>query len=54
VTDYYINDKIVQKSIGEIQNHLAKYGLETKKPKSLNGGQLLGIALKIDSHRNLE
>ena len=51
-TDHYINDIVVQESIvgvGEVRAHLTKYGLETKEPEDLDGGQLLGIALNKDS-----
>ena len=48
-TDHYIDDIVVQESIADaetVRRHLAKYGLETKEPESLDGGRLLGIALK--------
>jgi len=43
---------VVQESVvgaEEVRKHLAKYGLETKESESLDGGRLLGIALKSDS-----
>ena len=55
-TDHYINDIVVQESVvgvGEVRAHLIKYGLETKEPEELNGGQLLGIALRKDSSGHL-
>jgi len=51
-TDHYIDDIVVQESVvgaEEVGKYLAKYGLETKEPESLDGGRLLGIALKSDS-----
>jgi len=32
----------------EVHCHLTKYGLERKEPEGLDGGQLLGIALRKD------
>jgi len=55
-TDHYIDDIVVQESVvgaEKVQKHLAKYGLETKEPISLDGGQLLGIALKSDRRGEL-
>ena len=48
-TDHYIDDIVVQESIADaetVRRHLAKYGLETKEPESLDGGRLFEIALK--------
>ena len=48
-TDHYIDDIVVQKSVADaeaVRRHLAKYGFEIKEPESLDGGRLLGIALK--------
>ena len=55
-TDRYIDDIVVQESVvgvGEVCAHLAKYGLEAKEPEDLDGGQLLGIALRRDSRGHL-
>ena len=55
-TDHYIDDIVVQESVvgvGEVRAHLAKYGLETKEPEDLDGGRLLGIALRRDSRGHL-
>jgi len=55
--DHYIDDIVVQETIAsaeEVCQHLAKYGLETKKPFGLNGRRLLGIALKQNSHGSLQ
>lgn len=48
-TDSYIDDIVVRESIVTAQalrKHLASYGLESKEPAGLDGGRLLGIALK--------
>ena len=46
-TNHDIDDIVVQESVVDtVQKHLAEYGLETKKPESLDDGRLLGIALK--------
>ena len=48
-TDHYIDDIVVQESVADsetVRRHLAKYGLETKEPESLDGGRLFEIALK--------
>ena len=55
-TDHYIDDIVVQKSVvgvEELRKHLAKYGLETKEPESLDGGRLLGISLNRDHNGHL-
>ena len=55
-TDHYIDDIVVQESVvgaEEVRRHLAKYGLETKEPESLDRGRLLGIALKSNSRGEL-
>jgi len=56
-TDHYIDDIVVKETIAsaeEVCQHLAKYGLETKKPFGLNDGRLLGIALKQNNHGALQ
>ena len=56
-TDHYIDDIVVQESIADaetVQKHLAKYGLETKEPKRLDGGRLLEIALKRNRWGDLQ
>ena len=56
-TDHYIDDIAVQESIADaetVQRHLAKYGLETKEPESLDGGRLLRIALKRSKWGDLQ
>ena len=48
-TDHYIDDIGVKESVADsetVRRHLAKYRLETKEPENLDGGRLLGIALK--------
>ena len=55
-TDHYIDDIVVQESVvgvGEVRAHHIKYGLKTKEPEELNGGRLLGIALRKDSSGHL-
>ena len=55
-TDHYIDDIVVQESVvgeGEVRAHLAKYALEMKEPEDLDGGRLLGIALRRDSRGHL-
>ena len=55
-TDHYIDDIVMQQSVvgvDEVRAHLIKYGLETKEPEDLNGGRLLGIALRKDSSGHL-
>jgi len=55
--DHYIYNIVVQETIAsaeEVCHHVAKYGLKTKEPFGLNGGRLLGIALKQDSHGALQ
>ena len=47
-TDHYIDDIVVRESVvsaQKLREHLARYGLVTKEPESLDGGRLLGIAL---------
>ena len=56
-TDHYIDDIVVQESVAsaeEVRRHFARYGLETKKPKGLDGGRLLGVALKRNSKRDFQ
>lgn len=48
-TDHYIDDIMVQESIvsaERVREHLLSYGLVSKVPESLDGGRVLGIALK--------
>jgi len=55
-TDHYIDDIIVQESVvsaSYVREHLLKYGLESKAPEDLNGGRVLGIALKRASDGHL-
>ncbi|XP_067951402.1 uncharacterized protein [Watersipora subatra] len=57
VTDHYIDDIVVQESVlvvEELKKHLAKYGLATKEPEGLDGGRLLGISLKGNTHGHLQ
>lgn len=55
-TDHYIDDIMVQESVvsaSRVRKHLLKYGLESKEPEDLNGGRVLGIALKQDPNKHL-
>ena len=48
---------MVQESVADaetVQKHFAKYGLKTEEPKSLDGGQFLGIASKRKRWRDLQ
>lgn len=48
-TDHYIDDILVQESVASaarVRVHLLRYGLESKEPEVLDGGRVLGIALK--------
>ena len=48
-TDHYIDDIVVNESVVSAErvcHHLRHYGLEPKEPVSLDGGRLLGIALR--------
>lgn len=56
-TDHYIDDIVVQESVVSVEavrQHLTKYGLETKEPEGLDGGRLLGVALKKDIRGHLQ
>lgn len=55
-TDHYIDDILVQESVASasrVREHLHCYGLESKEPASLDGGRVLGIALKKASNGHL-
>ena len=48
-TDHYIDDIMVQEAVvsaSRVRKHLLEYGLESKEPESLDGGRVLGIALR--------
>merc|ERR1712055_400958 len=48
-TDHYIDDIMVQEAIvsaDKVREHLLAYGLVSKPPESLDGGRVLGIAIK--------
>ena len=56
-TDHYIDDIVVQESVVSaeaVRQHLTRYGLETKEPEVLDGGRLLGVALKKDTRGHLQ
>jgi len=56
-TDHYIDDIVVQESVvsaDRVRKHLEMYGLVTKEPESLDGGRLLGVALRRGSGGCLE
>merc|ERR1712055_271038 len=48
-TDHYIDDIMVQEAIvsaEKVREHLLAYGLVSKPPEGLDGGRVLGIAIK--------
>ena len=48
-TEHYSDDVLVQESIASatwVREHLLEYGLVSKDAQSLDGGRVLGIALK--------
>ncbi|MEL6805127.1 MAG: hypothetical protein AAFO91_15250, partial [Bacteroidota bacterium] len=48
-TDHCVDDIVVQEAVvssQEVREHLARYGLESKEPFTLDGGKVLGIALE--------
>ena len=56
-TDHYIDDILVARRIlspEEVRVHLQKYGLVTKEPENLDGGRVLGIAVKKDTNGVLQ
>ena len=55
-TDSYIDDIVVRESVvsaDKVRRHLARYGLESKKPESLDGGRVLGITLNRSARGDL-
>ncbi len=48
-TDSYVDDIIVNERVvpsSRVQEVLARHGLESKEPESLNGGRVLGSRVK--------